>query len=128
MRLRPLVAELEGATTVEAWKDALRAVQRKYPLLSVRIAKTPRERPFFTYAADTQVPFRIVPLAEPCTIDEEMGRAIEAVVRGRRSSPDAGHLVPCAGALCGAPRLASRGVRREDEPDGAARPHRRGGR
>lgn len=77
-RAAALVGEIEGATTVQAWEDALRAVQRKYPLLSVRITKTPRERPFFAYAADTQVPFRVVPLAEPSTIDEEMGRAIEA--------------------------------------------------
>jgi hypothetical protein len=73
-----LVGELEGATTVEAWEDGLRAVQRKYPLLSARITKSPGERPFFAYAADARVPFRVVPLTEHLVIEEEMGRAIDA--------------------------------------------------
>lgn len=73
-----LVGELEGATTVEAWEDGLRAVQRKYPLLSARITKIPGERPFFAYAADAHVPLRVVPLTEAFAIEEEMQRAIDA--------------------------------------------------
>ena len=72
-----LVGEVEGATTVEAWEDGLRAVQRKYPLLSARITKSPGGRPFFAYAADARVPFRVVPLTEHLVIEEEMGRAID---------------------------------------------------
>jgi hypothetical protein len=73
-----LVGELEGATSVQAWEDGLRAVQRKYPLLSVRISKIPGERPFFASAAHAHVAFRVVPLTEPFAIEEEMERAIEA--------------------------------------------------
>jgi hypothetical protein len=73
-----LVGEIEGATTVESWEDGLRAVQRKYPLLSARITKIPGERPFFAHAADAHVPFRVVPLTESLAIEGEMGRAIDA--------------------------------------------------
>jgi hypothetical protein len=73
-----LVGEIEGATTVQAWELGLRVVQRKYPLLTVRISKVPGERPFFSHASDAQVPFRVVRLAEPLAIEEEMERAIEA--------------------------------------------------
>jgi hypothetical protein len=35
-----VVAEVNGATTLEQWKDALDAIQIRYPLLSASIRKT----------------------------------------------------------------------------------------
>ena len=35
-RTTMILAEVQGATTVEAWRDALRKVQQRYPLLSAR--------------------------------------------------------------------------------------------
>ena len=75
-RAPALVAELEGETTVRAWTDAMHAVQRKYPLLSVRIGKIPGERPFFTYLSDAEVPFEVVPLAPTFSVEDEMERAM----------------------------------------------------
>ncbi len=73
-----LLAELEGVTAVPAWEEAVRALERRYPALSIRITKAPGDRPFFAYAAGQQVPFRVVPLPERIELEEEMGRAIEA--------------------------------------------------
>ena len=42
-----VVAEVNGATTMERWKDALDAIQIRYPFLSASIRKRPGKRPFF---------------------------------------------------------------------------------
>jgi hypothetical protein len=39
-----LLAEVEGPTTVDAWRDALNRVQQRYPLLRARIRKNPVSR------------------------------------------------------------------------------------
>jgi hypothetical protein len=50
-RTTMILAEVQGATTVEARRDALRKVQQRYPLLSARVRKNPDERPYFEAVA-----------------------------------------------------------------------------
>jgi hypothetical protein len=57
-----VLAEVEGSSTVEAWRDALCKVQQRYPLLSARIRKIPGERPYFERLPDTAIPLRVMPL------------------------------------------------------------------
>ena len=59
-----ILAEVEGATTVESWQEALNKVQQRYPLLSARIRKNAGERPYFETLGDTPLPFRVLPLNE----------------------------------------------------------------
>jgi hypothetical protein len=57
------IAEVEGPTTVSAWKNALDKVQQRYPLFAVRIRKNPGERPYFETLPGVELPFRVVPFA-----------------------------------------------------------------
>lgn len=59
-----MLAEVEGATTAEAWREALRKVQQRYPLLSARVRKNPGVRPYFETLPDTEIPLRVIPLEE----------------------------------------------------------------
>jgi len=61
-RTTMILAEVEGATTVEAWRNAFRRVRRRYPLLSARVRKNPGERPYFENLPDTEHPLRVMPL------------------------------------------------------------------
>src|SRR5271170_4669434 len=61
-RTTMILAEVEGATTVESWRDALDKVQQRYPLLSARVRKNPGERPYFETLPETQIPLRVIPL------------------------------------------------------------------
>src|SRR5260370_8340563 len=53
-----VVAEVNGATTMEQWKDALDAIQIRYPFLSASIQKIPSKRPFFEKERGPSMPFR----------------------------------------------------------------------
>ena len=57
-----VLAEVEGATTVDSWLDALASVQQRYPLLCARIRKNPGERPCFETLPGRQIPLRVLPL------------------------------------------------------------------
>ena len=72
-----LTAEVEGATTVEQWQNALDAVQRKHPHLSASIRKIPGERPYFQSVQDAAISLRLVPLVEPVVLAEEMEKALQ---------------------------------------------------
>jgi hypothetical protein len=41
-----VVAKVNGTITIEQWKEALDAMQIRYPLLSASIRKVPRQTPF----------------------------------------------------------------------------------
>jgi hypothetical protein len=56
------LAEVEGATTVDAWRNALIRVQQRYPLLSARIRKLPGERPYFETVPGKPLPLRVLTL------------------------------------------------------------------
>jgi hypothetical protein len=57
-----IVAEVEGPTTVDDWRRALRGVVARYPLLSVRIRKERGKRPYFETVPDAEIPMRVIPL------------------------------------------------------------------
>jgi hypothetical protein len=57
-----VLAEIEGATTVDAWRDALKRVQQRYPLLNVRIRKQPGQRPYFETLPGRSLPLRVLAL------------------------------------------------------------------
>lgn len=59
-----ILAEVEGPSTIEAWKNALGKVQQRYPLLTARIRKNPGERPYFETSPDMQLPLHVVPLED----------------------------------------------------------------
>jgi hypothetical protein len=61
-RTTMMLAEVEGATTVEAWRDAFANVQERYPLLSARICKTPGKRPYFESLPGARLPLRVIRL------------------------------------------------------------------
>src|ERR1700730_12712188 len=66
------VAEVMGATTIDQWKEALNAVQMRYPLLSASIRKVPGKRPFFEKTPGMSIPLLIAPLADSMVLEEEM--------------------------------------------------------
>ena len=59
-----ILAEVEGPTTVAAWRHALRRVQQRYPLPSARVHKNPGERPYFETLPDAHLPLRVMRLGE----------------------------------------------------------------
>jgi len=68
-RLTLLAAEIEGAASVAAWQEAVAAVQRRYPLLSACIRKTPGERPYFE-SLDQPLALRVVPYRSEIGVDD----------------------------------------------------------
>ena len=55
-----LAAQVEGHTTADAWRRAVDAVQRRHPLLSVRIEARDDSVPCFRRAPGAQIPLRVV--------------------------------------------------------------------
>ena len=55
-----LAAEINGKTTIEGWRTALDAVQRRHPLLSVRIEKVEGHAPRFLQVPGASIPLRIL--------------------------------------------------------------------
>jgi Condensation domain len=55
-----LAAEISGTATVQQWRSALDAVQRRHPLLSVGINGTDLYKPFFQHVPGMQIPLRVV--------------------------------------------------------------------
>lgn len=71
-----VVAEVNGATTMEQWKDALDAIQIRYPFLSASIRKEPGKRPFFEKERGASMPLWIEPLTDSLMLEEEMDPSI----------------------------------------------------
>ncbi|MBB5063330.1 condensation domain-containing protein [Granulicella mallensis] len=55
-----LAAEITGHTTVQQWRDALDAIQRRHPLLSVCIDTAFNRVPHFRHVAHQHIPLRVV--------------------------------------------------------------------
>jgi hypothetical protein len=72
-----VVIEVSGTTTIEQWKDALDAIQIRYPLLSASIVKAPGERPFFEKTRGVSMPSRIAPLWDSLVLEEEMEKELQ---------------------------------------------------
>lgn len=67
---------IEGATTVEEWKMALLALQRRHPLLRVSIQMGEKGAPFFREDAGAPIPLRIVEGNGEGQLEEEVAREI----------------------------------------------------
>jgi hypothetical protein len=72
-----VVAEVNGATTIQQWKEALDAIQIRYPLLSASIRKVPGKRPFFQKVQGASMPVRIAPLTDSLVLEEEMEKELQ---------------------------------------------------
>jgi hypothetical protein len=75
--LHAVVAEVNGATTIEQWKDALNGIQIRYPLLSASIRKLPGKRPFFEKVHGVSMLLRIAPLTDSLVLEEEMEKELQ---------------------------------------------------
>src|ERR1700733_3198020 len=73
-----VIAEVNGATTLEQWEDALDAIQIRYPLLSASIRKSPGKRPFFEKERGASMPLRIEPLTDSLTLEGPV-RCVSAI-------------------------------------------------
>jgi hypothetical protein len=72
-----VVVEVNGATTIEQWKDALDAIQIRYPLLSASIRKVPGKRPFFEKVSGVLMPLRTAHLTDSLVLEEEMEKELQ---------------------------------------------------
>jgi hypothetical protein len=72
-----VIAEVNGATTIQQWKNALDAMQIRYPLLSASIRKVPGKRPFFKKVQGASMPVRIAPLTDSLVLEEEMEKELQ---------------------------------------------------
>jgi hypothetical protein len=72
-----VVAKVNGTTTIEQWKEALDAIQIRYPLLSASIRKVPGNRPFFEKVCGVSMPLRIAPLTDSLVLEEEMEKELQ---------------------------------------------------
>jgi hypothetical protein len=71
-----LAVEVEGATTVNEWRAALEAVQRRHPLLSASIHKQPGERPYFVRTQGVPIPLRVEAWTDTLVLHEEMEKEL----------------------------------------------------
>jgi hypothetical protein len=72
-----IVVDVNGATTIGQWKDAMDAIQVRYPLLSASILKVPGERPLFEKGRGVSMPLRIAPLSDSLVLEEEMEKELQ---------------------------------------------------
>jgi hypothetical protein len=72
-----VVVEVNGATTIQQWKNALDAMQIRYPLLSASIRKVSGKRPFFQKVQGVAMPLRIAPLMDSLVPEEEMEKELQ---------------------------------------------------
>jgi hypothetical protein len=75
-RLTLVAAEIDGATSVEAWQGAVAAVQRRYPLLSACIRKIPGERPYLESLPDVPLALRVVPYRSEIRVDDLIAKEL----------------------------------------------------
>jgi NRPS condensation-like uncharacterized protein len=55
-----VTAEVKGITTVQSWRDALEAVQRRHPVLSTAIKRNEKGQPALYQADAAPIPLRVV--------------------------------------------------------------------
>jgi len=72
-----VVVEVNGATTIGQWNDAMDAIQVRYPLLSASILKVPGKRPFFQRTRGVSMPLRIAPLCDSLVLEAEMENELQ---------------------------------------------------
>ena len=72
-----VIAEVNGPTTVKQWREAMDAMQIRYPLLSASIRKVPGKRPFFEKMQEASMPLRIRPLVDSVVLEEEMEKELQ---------------------------------------------------
>jgi Condensation domain len=78
-------AEIEGATTIPAWRSALAMVQRRHPHFSIRIDVDSSGVPWFVPVKDAPLPLRIVMSDNP-RWEAEMAREL-AIPFDARQAP-----------------------------------------
>ncbi|WP_130418441.1 phthiocerol/phthiodiolone dimycocerosyl transferase family protein [Edaphobacter modestus] len=72
-----VVVEMNGATTIGQWKDAMDAIRVRYPLLSASILKVPGKRPLFEKRRGVSMPLRIAPLWDSLVLEDEMEKELQ---------------------------------------------------
>jgi hypothetical protein len=75
-RLALILAEIEGRSTVDDWRRAVKQIRQRYPLLCAGIRKSPGERPYLESLPDTDIPLRVVPYEEGVSVDALMAREL----------------------------------------------------
>ena len=71
-----LAAEISGQTRIENWHEALRELQKAYPLLQASIGKVEGERPFFYSVPERPVPLRVEPLSSSFSATEAIEKEL----------------------------------------------------
>jgi len=71
-----LAAEISGQTRVENWHEALRELQKAYPLLQASIGKIEGERPFFYGVPERPMPLHLEPLASSFSVTEAIEKEL----------------------------------------------------
>jgi hypothetical protein len=82
-----VIAEVSGRTTIHQWKDALDAMQIRYPLLSASIRKVPGERPYFERVRGTSMALGVAPLNDSLVLEEEMEKELQRSFGDGRRGP-----------------------------------------
>jgi hypothetical protein len=80
-----MAIEVEGATTVEQWRDALQKVQKSQPLFSACIQKDGNTRPFFQSVACGPIPPRVVDGAAGSSFETEIATEVFTSFDGRHA-------------------------------------------
>jgi NRPS condensation-like uncharacterized protein len=71
-----LAAEISGQTKIENWHEALRELQKTYPLLQASIGKVEGERPFFYSVPERLMPLRVEPLTSSFSVTEAIEKQL----------------------------------------------------
>jgi hypothetical protein len=71
-----LAAEITGQTSVEKWHEALRELQKAYPLLQASIGKIEGERPFFYQVPERPIPLRVELLTSSFSVTEAIEKEL----------------------------------------------------
>ena len=71
-----LAAEISGQTRVENWRQALRELQKAFPLLQASIGKIEGERPFFYSVPERPMPLRVEPLTSSFSVTEAIEKEL----------------------------------------------------
>ena len=78
---------IEGATTVEKWKMALAALQRRHPLFRVSIQTDENGVPFFQEEAEAPIPLRVVECNAEQQLEQEVATEIATPFYSAATAP-----------------------------------------
>ncbi len=78
---------IEGATTVEEWKMALAALQRRHPLFRVSIQTDENGLPFFREEAEAPIPLRVVECNAEQQLEQEVATEIATPFYSAATAP-----------------------------------------